>query len=360
MLPRVTFGIIVLNGEPFTRYNLRSLYPFAHEIIVIEGASPKAASIATPDGHSQDRTLEVLRRFKKEEDPEEKLIVVTAEDHGYPNGFWPGEKDEQSQAYAQRATGDYLWQIDIDEFYNPGTIRQVISLVASNPSITQLNIPQLNFWGSFDYLVDGIFLRQFYQDLGYGVPRVFRWAPGCRYITHRPPTVVDPKGQDLRGGNWVLGRELEQKGIYCFHYGLLFENVVGNKVKYYQQMGWNSLGDFEKWYRDEFLHVRNPFRVHHVTSELSWLKRFNGDHPPQIQSLATDISDGQHSVTVRVSNDLETLLRNPRYRLGVSLLSVFSNKLLLLRRRNPRFERQVESYVEQIFSPDMSRMKEHL
>ena len=37
--PRVTFGIIVLNGEPFTRYCLRSLYPFAHQIIVVEGGT---------------------------------------------------------------------------------------------------------------------------------------------------------------------------------------------------------------------------------------------------------------------------------------------------------------------------------
>ena len=29
-MPKVTFGIIVLNGEPFVRYCLRSLYPFAH------------------------------------------------------------------------------------------------------------------------------------------------------------------------------------------------------------------------------------------------------------------------------------------------------------------------------------------
>jgi hypothetical protein len=49
-IPKVTFGIIVLNGEPFTRYNLRALYPFAHEIIVVEEASPAAAHAATPDG----------------------------------------------------------------------------------------------------------------------------------------------------------------------------------------------------------------------------------------------------------------------------------------------------------------------
>ena len=43
--------------------------------------------------------------------------MVTAEECGHENGFWPGEKDEQSRAYAARATGDYLWQVDVDEFY---------------------------------------------------------------------------------------------------------------------------------------------------------------------------------------------------------------------------------------------------
>ena len=93
-LPKVTFGIIVLNGEPFTRYCLRSLYPFAHEIIVVEGAAPAAAKVATPDGHSTDGTLETLYRFKAEEDPEDKVVIITRE------GFWR-EKDEQSQAYAR-------------------------------------------------------------------------------------------------------------------------------------------------------------------------------------------------------------------------------------------------------------------
>jgi len=37
MIPKITFGIIILNGESFTRYNLRSLYPFAYQIIVVEG-----------------------------------------------------------------------------------------------------------------------------------------------------------------------------------------------------------------------------------------------------------------------------------------------------------------------------------
>ncbi len=126
----VSFGMIVLNGEPFLRYNYRALYPFAQQIIVVEGAAPAAASIATADGHSTDGTLEVLRRLKAEEDPEDKLLIVTAEDEGYPNGFWPGEKHEQSRAYARRATGDYLWQVDVDEFYQPAAMTRVLDMVA--------------------------------------------------------------------------------------------------------------------------------------------------------------------------------------------------------------------------------------
>lgn len=72
-LPRITFGVIMLNEEPFMRYNLRSLYPFAHEMIVVEGASEKAATIATPDG-----TLDLLHCFKEEEDPKNKITIATA------------------------------------------------------------------------------------------------------------------------------------------------------------------------------------------------------------------------------------------------------------------------------------------
>ena len=75
--PRVSFGIIVLNGEPFTRYSLRALYPFAYEIILVEGACRAAAGAATGDGHSTDATLEVLADFKTREDPENKALIVT-------------------------------------------------------------------------------------------------------------------------------------------------------------------------------------------------------------------------------------------------------------------------------------------
>jgi len=129
-LPKVTFGIIVLNGEPFTRYCLRSLYPFAHQIIVVEGATKNARALSTIDGHSNDGTLEALQRFKDEEDPENKVQVITR------NDFWD-EKDEMSKAYAEQATGDYLWQVDTDEFYKVEDMQAILEMLRNNPKITE-------------------------------------------------------------------------------------------------------------------------------------------------------------------------------------------------------------------------------
>ena len=151
--------MIVLNGLPFLPFNLRALYPYARQIVVVEGAAPGAAGIATPDGHSRDATLDCLRRFAADEDPDGKLVIVTAEDEGHPDGFWPGEKDEQSRAYAARATGDYLWQVDVDEFYLPRDMETVLDLLGREPQVAAVTFPTMTLWGAPWCVVDGWFLH---------------------------------------------------------------------------------------------------------------------------------------------------------------------------------------------------------
>ena len=318
--PRVTFGIIVLNGEPFIRYNLRSLYLFAHEIIVVEGASKKAAAIATPDGHSTDSTLEVLHRFKAEEDPENKLTIVTAEDHAYPNGFWPGEKDEQSQAYAECATGDCLWQVDIDEFYHSKDIRTVLMMFASDPSIRGASFHWKNFWGGFDYLVDGWEYRGIIKKIN-GNRRVFRWGKGYRYVSHRPPTVVDDQGRDLCTQHWIGPNETAKFGIFCYHYGMVFPKQARQKTVYYRSM-WQSHKDMDTWYHESFLELRRPFRILHGTRPPSWLRRFDGDHPPEIRRLIEDCKQGIITVEQRPTDDIERLLNSRSYQVATVLLDL--------------------------------------
>jgi len=315
-LPKVTFGIIVLNGEPFVRYNLQALYPFAHQIIVVEGATLASASIATPDGHSADGTLDTLRDFKTCHDPEDKVVIITAEDEGYPNGFWPGEKDEPSQAYARRATGAYLWQVDIDEFYKSEDMRSVIQMLCDDPDITAVSFKQITFWGGFDYITDGWYLRRGAEIYH----RLFKWGAGYHYVTHRPPTVHDANGQDLRHLKWVTGHQLARRGILLYHYSLVFPKQVLEKCAYYNEAEWAKRNRANEWARTCFLKLGNAFRVHNVYQFPSWLGRFRGQHPSEITRLQRDILDNLVSVELRRTDDIENFLRSRCYILKRTLL----------------------------------------
>lgn len=320
--PKITFGIIVLNGEPFTQYNLRALYPFAHQIVVVEGACPSAAPFATHDGHSQDGTLEVLRRFQREEDPTGKIKVVTAEDEGRPDGFW-SEKDEMSQAYAKRATGNYLWQVDMDEFYRADDMARVIALLTQRPDITTITFQVRTFWGSLHSMTDGIFLRRGAQNFH----RLFAWGPGYRYIRHRPPTVADAAGHDLRRLRAVSGVQMAKRGIYLYHYSFLFPFQADFKQTYYGTMDRNQglmLQDRREAWRRNFQRLTNPFLIDDtsVLGEPSWLVQFSERHPEAIQQLWADSQEGKLSVQRRTVEDIDRLLRRPGYRLLTRILPI--------------------------------------
>jgi glycosyl transferase family 2 len=313
-LPKVTFGIIVLNGEPFARYCLRALYPFAHQIIVVEGAVQEAAGIATADGHSTDGTLEGLYRFQEEEDAEGKLDIVTR------NEFW-SEKDEQSRAYASRATGDYLWQVDIDEFYHPDDMRFVLELLRDDPKITAVSFKQITFWGGFDYITDGWYLRRG-ADIYH---RLFKWGPGYHYVTHRPPTVCDEDGRDQRKLKWVGGHELARRGIFLYHYSLLFPQQVLDKAAYYDRALWVNRDGYRRWAEQNYFGLKNPFRVHNVYDYPSWLERFEGQHPPQIELMRRNLEDGLLEVKTRDGSDIDRLLLSRKYRLGRMLMRLLGH-----------------------------------
>ena len=299
---RISFGIIVLNGEPFTRYCLRSLYPFAHEIIVVEGATQNARAISTPAGHSTDATLDTLERFKKEEDPQNKLNIITR------NGFW-SEKDEMSQAYAKAATGNILWQVDVDEFYKPADMQRVISILENDPAVSTLSFNTLTFWGNLDYLTTSI-----HHMRGAGeFHRVFRFGPGFSYTTHRPPTVVDPTGRNLRGLGWLRGITVEKKyRIFLYHYSFLFPKQVEEKSIYYSALK-RKRKDSVTWAKENYFKLGHPFHVHNVYEKVSWLLRYRGTHPPHAEEMMATVTQ-ENKIDLRDTEDIERLLSSVWYR----------------------------------------------
>lgn len=312
---KITFGIIVLNGMPFIRYNIRAIYPFAHEIIIVEGAAPSAKYFARENGHSKDETLDELRRFQVEEDFQKKVIIVTAEDEGYPNGFWP-EKDEMSQAYAKRATGNYLWQIDSDEFYLEEDMKTVISMLASNPKIKAVSFPMLTFWGSPNYRVNGYFLDMFM------VHRIFAWGPGFQYLSHRPVTVLDNQQKDLRTLKWISPTEMRAKGIFMYHYELVFTKQVEEKCSYYAGAQWTTaLQKANKWFNECYLTISQPFRVHMMYNYISWLEKHTGKHPHQVVEMSEAVNKGEFpGISFRDMKDADELLKQGAFRIKSILL----------------------------------------
>lgn len=309
---RITFGMIVFNGEPFVRYNLLSVYPMAHQIIVVEGACPSSAAVAAPDGHSTDGTLESLLRFKAEEDPDDKLVIVTAADEGFSDGFWP-EKDEMSKAYAKRATGDYLWQIDSDEFYHEGQVDRLMGILRDQRP-DMVSFPMITFWGNPDYVVDGFY---FIRDRHDEIPRIFAWGPGYTYATHRPATVLDERKTDLRKKKWLQAKVLRSMGIYMYHYSLLFPHQVMNKAVYYsERLNWRV----DSWEEKVYIRLEKPFRAHNVYQYIAWLERFTGEHPAAVCLMMADIRNGKVDVAQRDCADVEALLADRRYQIARALL----------------------------------------
>lgn len=309
---RISFGIIVLNGEPFLTYNLRSLYKHAHQIIIVEGACPSAAAVATKDGHSSDNTLVELRRFQRDEDPESKVLIVTAEDEGHENGFWE-EKDTMSQAYAKRATGNYLWQVDIDEFYTEDGIVKAIQLLESERP-DAVSFPMITFWGGLKYIVNSFYLI---RDNAQEYHRLFAWGPGYTYSSHRPPTVLDANGVNTRKKHWLRAGRLKKSGIFLFHYSLLLPLQVFNKVSYYRGRVPYAI---DSWEESVYRRLEKPFRVHNVYQHIGWLERFGGEHPRQATTMMADIAEGALLVETRNCQDIELLLSRSTYVCATKIL----------------------------------------
>ncbi|AFZ44911.1 hypothetical protein PCC7418_2775 [Halothece sp. PCC 7418] len=310
--PKISFGIIILNGEPFTRYCIRALYPHAHEILIVEGSVEKARPFATANGHSTDSTRQTIDFLKANEDPENKIKVISQE------GFWPDQND-MCQAYAEVATGDYLWQVDSDEFYLSEDIEKIRTWLAKNPTIDGASFRWRIFWGNEKYITDGWFLRQGGGD----VNRLFRWGKGFQYDKHHQgPIVINSEGRIVNEGNWLSADALAREGIYLYHLSLVFPSQVLKKTQGYAT-GMVPNVDNSKaydWAQKNWLLLENPFRTHNRYQFIAWLERYEGSLPQAVIDMFNDIRSGKVACELREMEDAIRIERSRYYRLKRSFL----------------------------------------
>lgn len=318
--PRITFGIIILNGEPFIRYNLRAIYPFAHEILIVEGAYWASSITATADGHSTDNTLEELYRFKREEDPRGIITIITKE------GLWSG-LTEQCQAWTEKVTGDYIWAIDIDEFYKPDDMQKVISLIKNDPEITMISFKLIQFCFNFDFTIHSG--RDYFKHGIMECRRIFKFGPNFKYIQHEPPTVIDSNGTDLKKIKYINNEQTSALGIYIYHYTAIFQEQLEAKAKAYSLRGWKNKSEYAMSFFENWVNLKKPFHLGWEYKHFTWIEKFKDNQPPEIDKLKQDIISGKIPFKLRDNTDVKKLLSTRLYQFKKTLCKLYERPKVL-------------------------------
>jgi hypothetical protein len=219
---KLTFGIIVLNGDFFLRQVLETIYPFAHAICIAEG--PVSFHFKNGITQSTDDTLSIIRSFP---DPGHKIKLVS--------GTYT-EKDQQCRSWFNLVPSDtdYVICNDADEVHTSENILKLIRfLEAVEP--TSVGFKSDSFYGGFERVIGG-----FERD--HSFKRVLKYYPGCVYRTHRQPTLAtempgrieredkyDISGKDISGNQLY-----NDTGITMWHGSYISPKGVFEKINYYE------------------------------------------------------------------------------------------------------------------------------
>jgi hypothetical protein len=128
--PRFIQCVQMHNEAEFAEIVLGSIYDEVDQIIVIEGAVANRLN-STDDGHSTDDTIEIVQRFRKEKDPDNKIMFIKI------NKPW-ADLEEMKNTFLQMCMpGDWIIINDADELYRPEDIRRLRRAIDLNPHATE-------------------------------------------------------------------------------------------------------------------------------------------------------------------------------------------------------------------------------
>jgi hypothetical protein len=212
-MPKITFGMIIFESDFVLQECLEQVYPFAHSIVIAEG--PVSYWQRQGRTTSTDRTNEILDSFP---DPHNKIKIV----HGQYN-----EKDDQCRAYIDLIPDDteYLWNLDADEIYKTNDLINIFDFLdREQPS--SLGVQSCTFYGGFNRYLTG-----FEQNTD-NFLRIFKYAPGSTWLTHRPPTLLYKYPIEKKHIN---SKQLfDILNFQMYHYSYVFPDQVYRKISYYK------------------------------------------------------------------------------------------------------------------------------
>lgn len=254
---RIVQCIQMHNEEDFAEAVLSSIYDEVDRILVIEGAVENRSN-ATEDGHSTDRTQEILSDFKANRDPDNKLVLISINRH------WKDLEDMKQTFLDMSVPGDWILINDADEFYRPEDIRRVRKAIELNPQAHEIVPNFLHFYGDCLHVaVPGPEWQPQHQ-------RCFKYIRGMKYNGH--PIVTDPAGHCTYFSPHYQQRRIMMNDFFIYHYGYArngMDEVMQEKQEYYK-------GELAK---HDNADVKFDQKVQDWTDNSEPVLEYDGDHP---------------------------------------------------------------------------------
>jgi len=273
MRPRLVQCIQAHNEEALIQYTMGSIYKEVDKILVIEGATI-ARPNRTDDGHSTDNTVEKIREFIAERDPDNKVQLIQ-QDRPFV------DLEELKNTFLRFVDeGDWLIINDVDEFYRPEDIRRIREFIDIYPHAREF-VP--------------LFLH-FYRDLGHikkpdpehqpQHQRIIKYYKGMHWRAHPVmsyPNVMcsyfDPAVQPYR---FIL------RDVYIWHLGFIKDpEEQRSKAEFYKQE-LAKHGD-----KGVEAHLEKTRQYLEYGEDLGTIARYTGPHPQGLFALmhAKDLPD---------------------------------------------------------------------
>lgn len=230
--PKITAGIIVLNGADTIELCLKSIYDSVDQIIIVEGVVEDYAKqnkeLVNTEGffHSVDDTMEVYNEFCKNNDPMNKIEIVL-----HPQGrFWKN-KNEMQNEIAKRIKCPLYLKVDSDEIWKVSDIEYCRRLFMADPQLTTLYMRRWHFWKDLKTVAVG-------GQWDSAEARMWRWREDFHHDEDNKKGFnffVDKNGNSVTDPHYKCMKLLQR-----MHYHLGYcrnEDHIRGKIKYYANRG---------------------------------------------------------------------------------------------------------------------------
>tara|TARA_S200002703_G_scaffold64721_2_gene55983 strand:+ start:1089 stop:2132 length:1044 start_codon:yes stop_codon:yes gene_type:complete len=265
--PKIVQCIQACNEEKLIEACMLQLYDKVDRIIVIEGAvqNKVAAGQATPDGHSLDRTVEIIKDVKANKDPDKKIIFVQIDRP------WQDLEELKNSFFQYMQQGDWMLITDADEFIMPEVVDNLREAISLEPWATEF-VPA----GFYHFWRDARHMRKPDGDWGQQHQRFIKFQPGLNYQNH--PVARDQNGVCTYFDPRYLSRRFVLPEFVVYHYSYCKdsdEEIAEKKAFYDQELSQDKHGDVGSYARggqtDEYLNQ---------TEDMETVLFFDGEHPP--------------------------------------------------------------------------------